>query len=125
MAKRALILFAHGARAASWAAPFERLRELAQARMPEVCVSLAFLELMTPQLPELVAQLVRSGITQITVVPVFLGQGGHVLRDLPVMVEQLRSSYPQAAISVAEAAGENAAVLNAICDYCVGALGQP
>jgi hypothetical protein len=25
---RALILFAHGARAASWAAPFERLREL-------------------------------------------------------------------------------------------------
>ena len=125
MAKRALILFAHGARAASWAAPFERLRDLAQARMPDVCVSLAFLEFMTPQLPELVGELVRSGNAQITVVPVFLGQGGHVLRDLPVMVEQLRGAYPQAAISVAEAAGENAAVLNAICDYCVGALDQP
>ena len=125
MAKRALIMFAHGARAASWAAPFERLRDLAQARMPDVCVSLAFLEFMTPQLPELVGELVRSGNAQITVVPVFLGQGGHVLRDLPVMVEQLRGAYPQAAISVAEAAGENAAVLNAICDYCVGALGQP
>ena len=125
MAKRALILFAHGARAASWAAPFERLRDLAQARMPDVCVSLAFLEFMTPQLPELVGELVRSGTAQITVVPVFLGQGGHVLRDLPVMGEQLRGAYPQAAISVAEAAGENAAVLNAICDYCVGALDQP
>ncbi|MBA5608637.1 CbiX/SirB N-terminal domain-containing protein [Duganella sp. FT3S] len=123
MAKRALILFAHGARAASWAAPFERLRDLTQARMPDVCVSLAFLEFMTPQLPDLVTELVRSGIAQITVVPVFLGQGGHVLRDLPVMVDQLRTAYPQATISVAEAAGENAAVLNAICDYCVGALG--
>ncbi|HJV02460.1 MAG TPA: CbiX/SirB N-terminal domain-containing protein [Burkholderiaceae bacterium] len=125
MAKRALILFAHGARAASWAAPFERLRDLAQARMPDVCVSLAFLEFMTPQLPELVAELARSGTTQVTVVPVFLGQGGHVLRDLPVMVEQLRAAHPQITISVAEAAGENAAVLNAICDYCVGALDAP
>ena len=125
MAKRALILFAHGARAASWAAPFERLRDLAQAREPDVRVSLAFLEFMTPQLPELVAELVRSGTTQMTLVPVFLGQGGHVLRDLPVMVEALRVAHPQTTISVAEAAGENAAVLNAICDYCVGALDAP
>jgi sirohydrochlorin cobaltochelatase len=125
MSKRALILFAHGARAASWAAPFERLRTLAQARMPDVHVSLAFLEFMTPQLPDLVPELVRSGIERITVVPVFLGQGGHVLRDLPAMVEQLRAAHPEASIRVAEAAGENAAVLNAICDYCLGALDQP
>lgn len=125
MSKRALILFAHGARAASWAAPFERLRALAQARMPDVRVSLAFLEFMTPQLPDLVPELVRSGIERITVVPVFLGQGGHVLRDLPAMVEQLRAAHPGASIRVAEAAGENAAVLNAICDYCLGALDQP
>jgi sirohydrochlorin cobaltochelatase len=122
--KRAMILFAHGARAASWAAPFERLRDLAQARMPEVAVSLAFLELMTPRLPEHVGQLVASGVSDVTVVPIFLGQGGHVLRDLPLMVDQLRLDHPQASIKVVEAAGENAAVLNAICDYCVGALGS-
>jgi len=120
--KRAMILFAHGARAASWAAPFERLRDLAQARMPDVAVSLAFLELMTPRLPEHVGQLVASGVNDITVVPIFLGQGGHVLRDLPLMVDQLRIDHPQTSIKVVEAAGENAAVLNAICDYCVDAL---
>ncbi len=54
--KQALVLFAHGARAAAWAAPFERLRDLTQPRMPEVRVALAFLELMTPRLPELVAE---------------------------------------------------------------------
>lgn len=123
MNKRALILFAHGARAPSWAAPFERLRDMTQARMPEVCVSLAFLELMTPQLPGLVSELVHSGIADITVVPVFLGQGGHVLRDLPAMVEQLRIDFPQARLGVVEAVGENASVLHAISDYCVGSLG--
>jgi sirohydrochlorin cobaltochelatase len=122
MSKHALVLFAHGARAASWAAPFERLRDLTQARMPGVRVALAFLELMTPRLPELVAELAADGATRITVVPVFLGQGGHVLRDLPLTVEQLRIDYPQLAIDVVEAAGENAAVLNALADYCVASL---
>jgi len=121
---KALVLFAHGARAASWAAPFERLRDLTQARTPDVAVSLAFLELMEPRLPERVAALTAEGITDITVVPVFLGQGGHVLRDLPLMVDQLRIDYPRATINVVEAAGENAAVLNALSDYCVASLGK-
>jgi sirohydrochlorin cobaltochelatase len=122
MNTKALVLFAHGARAASWAAPFERLRDLTQARTPGLRVSLAFLELMTPRLPELVAELSASGVTELTVVPVFLGQGGHVLRDLPLMLDQLRVEYPQMAIRVVEAAGENAAVLNALSDYCVASL---
>ncbi len=118
---KSLILFAHGARAASWAAPFERLRDLTQARMPEACVELAFLELMTPRLPELVAGLVARGIGSVTVVPVFLGQGGHVLRDLPLMVEQLRRDHPGLAIEVAGAVGEDPAVLLAMSDYCIAA----
>lgn len=121
-AGRALILFAHGARAASWAGPFERLRDMTQARMPEVRVALAFLELMEPRLPELAALLAADGVTQMTVVPVFLGQGGHVLRDLPLMVDQLRIDHPQIKIEVAEAVGENASVLAAITDYCVTTL---
>jgi len=120
---RALILFAHGARAASWAQPFERLRELTQARVPDVPVALAFLELMEPRLPEQVAQLAARGITRISVVPVFLGQGGHVLRDLPLMVEQLQRDYPQLAIEVAGAVGEDLNVQRAMTDYCVAALG--
>lgn len=122
MSQRALILFAHGARSASWAAPFERLRDLTQAREPQVRVELAFLELMMPRLPDVVSALVAEGIVDITVVPVFLGQGGHVLRDLPLMIDELRTAHPQAALKVVEAAGENAAVLQALSDYCVGAL---
>lgn len=121
MASRALILFAHGARAESWKAPFERLRGMTQARMPDVPVSLAFLELMEPRLPAQVAALVADGVTDITVVPVFLGQGGHVLRDLPLMVDELRLAHSGVAIKVAGAVGEDPDVLAAMTDYCVAA----
>lgn len=126
--QQALILFAHGARAASWAAPFERLRDLTQSRMPGTAVHLAFLELMTPRLPELISSLLAGlpdgVVLDATVVPVFLGQGGHVLRDLPLLVEELRQAHPQLRLKVVEAVGENASVLAAIADYCVAAPGQ-
>ena len=119
---KAMILFAHGARAAGWAAPFERLRNLTAARLPGVDVSLAFLELMSPRLPERVEQLAAAGVTDVALVPVFLGQGGHVLRDLPLMVDELRVKYPQIRFTVATAVGESPEGLNAMADYCAGAL---
>jgi sirohydrochlorin cobaltochelatase len=122
MPGRALVLFAHGARAPAWAAPFERLRELAAARLPDCTVSLAFLELMTPLLPDEVARLVTGGATRITIVPVFLGLGGHLQRDLPALVERLRAQHPQLSIEVAGPVGQDAGVLGAMADYCVSTL---
>ncbi len=119
MTQKALILFAHGARAAGWAAPFERLQQITSAQLPEVAVRLAFLELMTPQLPGTVAALAADGRTDITIVPVFLGQGSHLLRDLPLIVEELRIAHPNLLIRVAAAAGEDPDVLGAIARYCI------
>lgn len=123
--RRALILFAHGARDPQWRTPFERLRQLAQAQLAMVEVRLAFLELMTPDLPTAVGQLAQDGCTEITVVPVFLGQGGHVRRDLPALLAQLRHDHPQLALRAAPAVGEDQKVLNAIAQYCAGALEHP
>jgi sirohydrochlorin cobaltochelatase len=122
MKKRSLILFAHGARDSRWAAPFQRLQQITQAQLPEVAVSLAFLEFMTPDLPSLVRQLMEDGCNEVTVVPVFFGQGGHVLRDLPVMIEQLQKEHSGLVLKVAAAVGEDADVLNAIAQYCIGSL---
>ena len=124
---RALVLFAHGARAAAWAAPFERLREMTQmrtqAREPDCEVLLAFLELMEPRLPAVVAGLVERGVLDVTVVPVFLGQGGHLLRDLPLLADGLRAAHPRLHLKVAGAVGEDPDVLAAMSDYCLRALG--
>ena len=122
MKTRALVLFAHGARDARWAAPFERLQAIVQGQSPDAEVALAFLELMTPRLPELVRQLEDKGCSEVTVVPVFFGQGGHLLRDLPVMIDQLRLDHPELTLKVAAAVGEDDAVLHAIAKYCVQSL---
>ena len=119
--KRLLVLFGHGARDPRWAAPFERLRTITQAQAADADVALAFLEFMTPNLPDLVRESVAAGCQEVTVVPVFFGQGGHVLRDLPVMVAQLRDEFPDLTLRVSDAVGENADVLNAIARYCIAA----
>lgn len=119
MNQRALILFAHGARDPKWAAPFQRLQQLLQGQLPDTEVRLAFLELMAPRLPELVAELVQAGCDNVTVVPVFFGQGGHVLRDLPMIIETLKTDYPNLTLHVANAVGEDSGVLNAIAKYCI------
>jgi sirohydrochlorin cobaltochelatase len=122
MMQRALVLFAHGARAASWALPFQRLRERTAALQPDAAVSLAFLELMTPSLPDEVEALVARGVRDITVVPIFLGQGGHLLRDLPQLLERLRAAHPEVRFTSVPAVGEDPNVLAAMAAYCAGAL---
>jgi len=123
MKARGLILFAHGARAASWAAPFERLCEATAARLPQAEVALAFLELMTPGLSDVAAAMVARGIQDITVVPVFLGQGGHLLRDLPALADELRAAHPGLRLNIVGAIGEDEGVQRAMADCCVAALG--
>ncbi|WP_230412347.1 sirohydrochlorin chelatase [Undibacterium hunanense] len=118
----AMILFAHGARDPRWAQPFQRLQKMTQESLPGTTVALAFLEFMQPSLPELVASLVKEGCQQVTLVPIFLGQGGHVLRDLPVLVDELRVSHPALEVKLVSAAGEDDSVLSAIRDYCLKAL---
>lgn len=124
MTAPALILFAHGARDARWAEPFRRLQEIIRLQRPDLNVELAFLELMQPRLPELVAELAGRGCSDVTVVPVFFGQGGHVLRDLPLLIDRLKADHPRMRIAAAPAVGEDAEVLNAIARYCIGALNR-
>jgi len=118
-----LILFGHGARDARWREPFERLagklRAARTATGEAQVVALAFLELMEPDLPTAVAQLVTQGCDAITVVPVFFGQGGHVREDLPAIVDRCRAAHPRVEIRCAVAVGEDDSVLDALAQYCL------
>lgn len=109
--KQALILFAHGSRDPQWAAPFEALRAALAARFD---VELAFLELMAPTLGEAVARLAARGAGHIRVVPVFLGQGAHLKRDLPGLVAAAGDRHPGVALEVEPAIGEQPAVIAAL-----------
>jgi sirohydrochlorin cobaltochelatase len=120
MALHGIVLFGHGARDARWAEPFARLAEkLRVAHGAAGPVSLAFLELMEPDLPGAVASQVAAGCATLTVVPVFFGQGGHVRRDLPAVLDVCRAAHPGVQIFCASAVGEDDSVLDAVALYCL------
>lgn len=121
-APQALVLFAHGARDARWREPFDRLHGKLTALLPHCAVRLAFLELMTPELPTLLAELAADGHARVTIVPVFFGQGGHLRRDFPALVDQCRQQYPGMQIDTATAVGESDSVLDAIAAYCAASI---
>lgn len=116
-----LIVFAHGARDPRWAEPFALIVERVRARQPALDVRLAFLELMTPSLRDVVSELVQSGCSKIAIVPAFLGQGGHVRQDLPKLVDEVKASYPHVTFELARAVGESDAVIDAIAATCIEA----
>ena len=89
-----LLLFAHGARDPAWAGPFLAVMQRCRAARPDMPVELAFLEFMAPGMVQAGARLAAAGCTVVDVLPLFLGAGGHVRKDVPVLMAQLQAEHP-------------------------------
>ncbi|PPE70874.1 CbiX/SirB N-terminal domain-containing protein [Caldimonas thermodepolymerans] len=109
-----ILLFAHGARDPQWARPFEATAERLRALAPQAAVELAFLEFMAPDLAQAGDRLAAAGCSVVSVVPLFLGAGGHVRKDLPALLAQLAGRHPQVRWQLTPAVGETAALIDAM-----------
>ena len=119
---KAIIFFGHGARDLRWREPFDRLAALWQAQNSNTPVELAFLELMQPSLSGAIQKIVAQGIRDITVIPVFFGQGSHLRNDFPKILEECRIEFSDISLNATPAVGENLLVLQAIINYSENAL---
>lgn len=111
MSRTGILLFAHGARDPNWALPFEAVAERLRARpQPEAAmapeVTLAFLEFMSPDIASAGDDLAARGCTEVSVVPLFLGAGGHVRKDLPKLLDELAARHPGVSWRLCPAVGE-------------------
>jgi sirohydrochlorin cobaltochelatase len=96
-----LILLAHGSRDARWQSPFLALAS-------DLDLPLAFLEMATPTIAEIMHQQIASGVKHIRVLPLFMASGGaHVLRDIPQLLAEARGQYPQVTFEQLPALGEH------------------
>jgi sirohydrochlorin cobaltochelatase len=119
---KAIIFFGHGARDLRWREPFDRLAALWQVQNPNTPVELAFLELMQPPLSGAIQKIITQGIKDITVIPVFFGQGSHLRNDFPKILEECRIEFSDISLNAIPAVGENLLVLQAIINYSENAL---
>lgn len=88
--KKAVLVFAHGARDPAWANPVEALAERLRRRMPDAHVTCAYLERMEPELHALLDKLADAGYGEIVLLPVFWAAQGHVEGTLPRAAAALR-----------------------------------
>jgi len=120
----AIILFAHGARDPEWAGPLRRVQAAIRQQAGNTPVELAFLEFMAPTLAACAATLVADGASNILVVPMFIAQGGHLKRDVPEIIDRLRSTHPEVRFSLGGAIGENEIVIKAMAEAALKAAGS-
>ena len=123
--KRGLLLFAHGARDSAWAQPFEAVARQCAQLQPDCTVCLAFLEFMQPDLLTAGSRLVEQGCLLIDVVPLFLGAGGHVRKDIPRLLDQLAQLNPGVQWQLQPPIGESAVVIEAMARVASGHRATP
>lgn len=110
---RAVILLAHGSRDPGWRRPIERLARLLR-RNRKIHFSVAYLESTAPDLETQVARLAARGYRSQTIVPVFLGSGRHLKRDLARKTGALENRHKGLRITVQRAIGERREVIDAL-----------
>ena len=120
-----LLLFAHGARDSRWAEPFEAIAKRIRQAAPDLPVELAFLEFMAPDLIDAGRKLADDGCTVVDVVPLFLGAGGHVRKDLPELLRRLGESHAQVRWRLRPAIGEVESVIAAMADAALRLCAAP
>ena len=118
----ALIVFGHGSRDPLWTETLLSLAGRLQASLPATPVQLAYLEFMRPTLDECVQALWQGGCRDIAVLPAFVGEGAHMRKHLPELVEQARSGRDGLSIRLLPALGDLSEVQEGVVRFARDAL---
>ena len=110
---KTLILLAHGSRHPATAEEMAALATQVGA-VARCKVSHAFLEINRPNLSEAIAQAIAEGAGVVSVLPLFVNTGNHVVRDLPRLVADARARHPRAEIVLLRHVGTHPAYTAAI-----------
>lgn len=99
---KAIIFIAHGSKKEKSNQEFRDLVEeikKTNSKKYEI-IETAFLEFVKPSIEEIIERIYLKGSTEITLYPYFLNSGKHVTNDIPDIVNNLKSIYPNIKFSI-------------------------
>lgn len=114
-----LILLAHGSRDPAWQEPFHNLTEQI-ADQQQHPVRLAFMELCSPTLEEIAAELPDNTRCNIEILPLFFAAGRHLRQDVPEQIEQLNRHYPHLTFTLHDPVGAHPKMTRALTEIATG-----
>ncbi|MBU6513155.1 MAG: DNA-binding protein YbiB [Betaproteobacteria bacterium] len=117
-----LLLLAHGSRRPQWAEPFQSVLAALRTMRPDADVALCFLEAMEPSLGQALEEAARGGCEQLCLVPLFLGTGAHLERDVAQELRRVRELHPGMRVELLPAAGDSELVTQALARHALQGL---
>lgn len=112
--KKACTFFVHGSRLESANAYLQNLA--AQTKLGPA-VNVGFLELGTPSLETAIEDHIKMGATQISILPLFLSPGRHLMHDVPPLVKEIQKKYPAVILRIETFLGEHPHFLDVITKW--------
>ena len=98
--KKAIVIFGHGSKAPEALETLKMVRDIIKPALDTDIVEVASMEFSEPDLPTCVAGLVNRGVNKIVVAPFFLYYGIHMQEDIPQILANERSKYPEVEIVI-------------------------
>ena len=103
---KAILLIDHGSRRDAANEMMNCMANLVQAMAgPDVVVRFAHMELCEPSIATGVRHCAEAGATELIVFPYMLSPGKHSTGDIPRMVEEAATPFPELAVRVTSAFG--------------------
>ena len=102
-----LIVIAHGSRNPAWRASVERQVEALRDELEPGSLRLAYMELSSPTLLDVISEAVQHGIIRIRVLPLFLAAEGHVEKNIQPLISQAREEFGSVDIKLLPPIGQH------------------
>jgi sirohydrochlorin cobaltochelatase len=58
-------------------------------------VACGFLQFAAPRVPDLIEELIEKGADTLVIFPFFMAAGGHIFRDIPMLVQEKQAAHPR------------------------------
>ncbi len=114
--KTALLVMVHGSPRPESNRDMFRVVEGIRERRLFHFVTVGFMELNGPSIPEAIEECVNSGARKVIAVPYFLHAGTHVADDLPGLLEAAAQQFPQVTFLMGDYLGHDAHIADVVRD---------
>ena len=98
--KKSLLVVAHGSRKKISNIEIHQLANNISMKLKTFSiVEACFLEIAEPSIPQGIESCVKQGASEVLILPYFLAAGRHVIEDIPNIVDEEKTKYPDILIT--------------------------
>lgn len=111
---KGLIILAHGSKVEATNETLVKIIDSVRERVTYDHVEGAYLQLMDPSLDMAIEKFDSKGINDITIFPMFLFRGNHILEDIPGEIEKIMTEKPHLSIKFLDNIGYDSKLIDII-----------